>query len=113
MLRRKLLAGVAGLVELFPLLRSGDAGDDPGGSPPAKSEVRAETGKSASEYVAGLVRESGGRMRQGSVVEETGWSKATVSRLLTEMEAAGEVERMKVGREKVVCLPGYQVPERR
>jgi uncharacterized membrane protein len=36
------------------------------------------------------------------VVERTDWSSAKVSRLLTSMEESGAVERVRVGRHKVV-----------
>jgi hypothetical protein len=47
-------------------------------------------------------------MRQSEVVEVTEWSKAKVSRLLSEMERAGEIIRMQVGREKRVWREGEQ-----
>lgn len=62
------------------------------------------------ERVRRLLDENDGRIRQPEVVEATDWSKATVSRLLSEMESRGEIERFRVGREKVVCLP-ERVPD--
>lgn len=58
------------------------------------------------ERVLVLLDEHDGRMWQGDVVEETGFSKATVSRLLTAMEDDGEITRYWKGGKKVVTLPG-------
>jgi len=60
------------------------------------------------ERVTRLLAENGGRMRQVSIVEETGWSKSKVSMLLSEMEEAGQLSRIRIGRENVVSLPGYE-----
>lgn len=60
------------------------------------------------ERVRRLLRENGGRMRQVSIVEETDWSKSKVSMLLSEMEEAGDISRLRVGRENVVSLPGHE-----
>lgn len=62
-------------------------------------------GVTSEEYVLDLVEEHGGRMRQTAVCEKSGWSKATVSRTLCDMEDAGQITRVRVGRGKVVCLP--------
>lgn len=58
------------------------------------------------QYVVRLLRERGGRMRQSTVVEHSGWSKAKVSRLLSEMEDDGIIRKITVGRENVVELQG-------
>lgn len=57
-----------------------------------------------------FLRSRGGRMKQSALVECTGWSKSKVSRLLSQMEADGRVERIPIGREKFVSLPGH-MPE--
>lgn len=49
-----------------------------------------------------LLDVEGGRIRQGSVIEQTNWSSAKVSRLLTTMENQNEIERVRIGREKIV-----------
>lgn len=58
-----------------------------------------------SEFVCELLEAHGGRAYQGTVGEETGLSKSATSRLLTQMEEDGQVTRLCIGREKVVCLP--------
>lgn len=70
-----------------------------------KGEVPVETGLTPEEYVLRGLEASGGRLRQQDVIEYTGWSAATVSRTLSEMEADGLVVRIRLGRENVVCLP--------
>lgn len=58
------------------------------------------------EQVLVLLDEHDGRMWQGDVVQETGFSKAKVSRLLTAMEDDGEITRYWKSGKKVVTLPG-------
>lgn len=58
------------------------------------------------ERVLVLLDEYDGRMWQGEVVEETGFSKAKVSKLLTSMEDDGDVDRYWKNGKKVVTLPG-------
>ena len=57
-----------------------------------------------------LLDSAGGRLHQSEVVDRTGWSKAKVSRRLTALEEDGEVVRIELGREKLVCLSDA-VPE--
>lgn len=54
------------------------------------------------EIVFYVLRERGGRVKQSTLVTRTGWSASKVSRLLTAMEDRGIIERVRVGREKVV-----------
>ena len=58
------------------------------------------------ERVARLLDENGGRMLQSDMVEAADWSKATVSRVLTRMEEAGEITRVDIGRGNLVARPG-------
>lgn len=51
---------------------------------------------------------SSGRLRQSELVSRMDWSKGKMSRLLSDMEDAGQVSRVQVGREKVVALPEQQ-----
>lgn len=60
------------------------------------------------EYVCQLLANYGGRMKQQSIIDETGWSKAKVSRVLSDLEERGQVERLRVGRENVVDLVEHQ-----
>lgn len=54
------------------------------------------------EYINRLLRRHGDRMRQRQIVAETDWSKAKVSRVLSDLEDAGEIRKIKVGRENVI-----------
>lgn len=56
------------------------------------------------ERVVQLLIANHGRMKQTAVVEETGWSKAKVSRLLARMEERDQIVRRREGRENVVQL---------
>lgn len=52
-----------------------------------------------------LLLESRGRLRQQEFVEQMEFSPPKISKLLSAMEENGDVVRLKVGREKIVCLP--------
>lgn len=58
------------------------------------------------ERVQRLLDENGGRMLQSDMVEAADWSKATVSRVLSEMEENGAVTRIDVGKGNLVARPG-------
>lgn len=60
------------------------------------------------EQVLRLLDDNGGRMRQTRIVESTGWSKAKVSMLLSEMEADGTIGKLRVGRENIISRPGFE-----
>lgn len=61
------------------------------------------------EYVVQRVLEgSGGRMKQSTIVEATEWSKSKVSRLLSSMANDGDVVKIRLGRENLVCLQGHE-----
>ena len=72
----------------------------------SKQEVQVELGLQPHEFLAWLVRSSGGRMWQADMVDTTGWSKSTVSRYLDTLESNGVVERVRIGRRKLVGVPG-------
>ncbi|MFC4542735.1 helix-turn-helix transcriptional regulator [Halosolutus amylolyticus] len=57
------------------------------------------------ERVHRLLKRNGGRMKQGSIVTETGWSNAKVSQLLSQMDDDGEIEKLRIGRENLITLP--------
>lgn len=57
------------------------------------------------ERVEHLLEENGGRMKQAAIVEETGWSNAKVSQLLSAMADEGRVEKLRIGRENLISLP--------
>lgn len=62
------------------------------------------------KYVHRILERNGGRVYQTDLVEAQDWSKSTVSRVLGEMEETGEIARLRVGRQKVVCYP-RSIPE--
>ncbi|WP_254829390.1 helix-turn-helix transcriptional regulator [Haloglomus salinum] len=63
------------------------------------------------QFVVDLLRRNEGRIRQSNIVELSDWSKSKVSRLLSTMEAEGYIEKVAVGRENIIVLPGEE-PER-
>jgi hypothetical protein len=60
------------------------------------------------DRVVKLIRENGGRMKQVNIVDETGWSKSKVSMLLSDMEAEGTISKLRVGRENIISLDGFE-----
>jgi hypothetical protein len=72
----------------------------------SKKEVQLELGIRPPEFLVCLVRHSGGRMWQADLVDTTGWSKSTVSRYLDSLESSGVIERIWIGRRKLVGVPG-------
>jgi hypothetical protein len=59
------------------------------------------------DRVLALLREHDGRMKQSHIVEQTEWSKAKVSRLLSSMNEEGTVEKLSIGRENIISLDGH------
>lgn len=59
------------------------------------------------ERVEALLGERG-RMRQADVAEELGWSASKTSRTLSSMVEEGRVEKLQLGRENLVQLPGEE-----
>ncbi|ERH03315.1 MAG: hypothetical protein J07HR59_00427 [Halorubrum sp. J07HR59] len=60
------------------------------------------------ERVERLLEQNGGRMRQADIVSDTGWSDAKVSQLLSKMAQDDRVEKLRLGRENLISLPGHQ-----
>lgn len=58
----------------------------------------------STERVLRVLIANKGRMRQNDFADATGWSDATVSRLLSRMERDGDISRVNVGRTKLVFL---------
>lgn len=77
---------------------------DPEDGPTNRDELL-EYGYTPEEYVRAVLEQHDGRFKQRLLAEEYGWSSSTVSRLLTDLEKRGVVDRYRLGREKVVCLP--------
>ena len=57
------------------------------------------------ERVLRLLERNGGRMRQADIVEETGWSDAKVSQLLSSMADDDAITKLRIGRENLISLP--------
>ncbi|MFB6108018.1 MAG: helix-turn-helix transcriptional regulator [Haloplanus sp.] len=57
------------------------------------------------ERVERLLERNGGRMKQARIVDETGWSDAKVSQLLSSMADEERVEKLRLGRENLISLP--------
>jgi hypothetical protein len=58
------------------------------------------------ERVEHLLRQNGGRMKQANIVRETNWSNAKVSQLLSAMDEADRIDKLRIGRENLITLPG-------
>ena len=58
------------------------------------------------ERIIRLLESEGGRMKQVDIVQETDWSNAKVSQLLSEMAEDGKVDKLRIGRENLISLPG-------
>lgn len=70
-----------------------------------KADVFVETGLVPEDYVLEVVESNGGRLKQQTVCDTTGWSDGAVSRILSGLEDDGRVDRVRLGRQKVVFLP--------
>ncbi|MFB6192356.1 MAG: helix-turn-helix transcriptional regulator [Haloarculaceae archaeon] len=63
------------------------------------------------ERVEYLLERNGGRMKQATIVKETGWSNAKVSQLLSSMDEAGRIDKLRIGRENLISLPDEDVAD--
>jgi hypothetical protein len=82
-----------------------DGGDEDHDEPPDDSETVDLSLLSDEERVERLLERNGGRMKQATIVRETGWSDAKVSQLLSAMADADRVEKLRLGRENLISLP--------
>ena len=73
---------------------------------PAEPAIPDEELMSDEDRVRSLLAENGGRMKQVNIVDRTGWSKSKVSMLLSEMEANGQIHKLRVGRENIISRTG-------
>lgn len=76
--------------------------------PELKPPTQNETMTTDADRVLKLLRESGGRLPQGEVIERTGWSKSKVSRLLSKMEDREQISKINIGRKNIVILYGQE-----
>lgn len=51
---------------------------------------------------------NGGRCKQSRIVEELDWSKSKTSRVLSRMAEDDRIEKLRIGRENVIELPGEE-----
>lgn len=58
--------------------------------------------------VEGILLSQDGRMKQSAIVDMTNWSKAKVSRVLSAMADDGSVVKVRLGRENLICLDGWE-----
>lgn len=86
--------------------RESGPGDPPMGEP--RQPTPTPPTISDEERILRYLRPHGGRMRQWELVECTEWSKSKMSRLLSDLEDEGTINRTQIGREKIVALPGYE-----
>lgn len=56
------------------------------------------------EKVRRLLADGGGRMKQADVAEKLDWSASKASRVLSDMEENGSVEKLRIGRENIIDL---------
>lgn len=77
-----------------------ESSDSSDGAGPVDPELLSDE-----ERVLRLLEDHGGRMKQAKIVEETGWSNAKVSQLLSEMAEDDQVEKLRLGRENIISLP--------
>ena len=97
---------------------TGTAGDA-GGAAAATTDTDTEpvTGPSDPELLSDeerverLLERNGGRMKQTNIVDETGWSNAKVSQLLSNMAETDRVDKLRIGRENLISLPGEDVAD--
>ncbi|MFD1598043.1 helix-turn-helix transcriptional regulator [Halobellus rarus] len=87
---------------------SADAGAPSGAEAPENAVAGGEADLSLlsdEERVERLLERNGGRMKQATIVDETDWSDAKVSQLLSAMAEEGRVDKLRLGRENLISLP--------
>ena len=97
--------------------RDGGTGRGPPGDAAAPGADPRDPGPTAFDRVAPITKRgeierlleaNGGRMKQHEIVEETEWSKATISRTLSEMTDDEVIVKMPVGRENLILLEDHE-----
>jgi uncharacterized membrane protein len=81
---------------------------EPSTDEPEEEDVDVEL-LSDEEQVERLLEQNGGRMKQARIVDETGWSNAKVSQLLSSMEEDGRIDKLRIGRENLISFPDEDV----
>ncbi|MEF8813304.1 MAG: hypothetical protein V5A55_05745 [Halovenus sp.] len=90
---------------------AGAAGTAETAAPDAEDTPVDEELLSDEERVKHLLERNGGRMKQADIVDETDWSNAKVSQLLSAMEEDGEINKLRIGRENLISFPEENVAE--
>jgi len=106
---------------------SGDGGGDDGDEPPAATAGTAASttdgGTAADdsgidpellsdeERIERLLERNGGRMKQANIVDETDWSNAKVSQLLSSMDEEGRIDKLRIGRENLISFPEEDITD--
>lgn len=106
--RRPHVAAFVGIVALAMLGGSLVVRNRFTGRPKERTRPQGEEVVTDRERVRQLIADNGGRMRQSEIVDSVEWSKAKVSRLLADLEADGEITKLRLGRENLICLPGHE-----
>ncbi len=103
-----LVLGV-GLIAGWMLLKRRRQSEDAAAAEPeaADEEAADEPLLTDEQRVIQLLEDNDGRMKQAAIVDETEWSKAKVSRLLSDMVDEGEIEKLSIGRENIIHLEGH------
>ncbi|AGN00308.1 hypothetical protein L593_01785 [Salinarchaeum sp. Harcht-Bsk1] len=81
------------------------AGDEPEGGDATAAEPGPLTDE---DRVREVLEAHGGRCKQSQIVEELDWSKSKTSRVLSRMAEENRVEKLRIGRENVIELPGKE-----
>lgn len=102
--RRRTPAGATGQA-----VRNPSNPETPAGSAEAAATGNDEDGPLTDrDRIRQLLREADGRLKQARIVEQTAWSKAKVSRVLSGMEEDDEISKIRIGRENLICLKGQE-----
>lgn len=72
------------------------------------SLVEPESTPTDEERIMQLLDTHDGQMRQVAIVEEVEWSKAKVSRLLSQLDDEGKITKLRLGRENLICTRGCE-----
>ena len=114
------LGAVAAVAYRSGALPGGDGGTAAGSGEATGGGARSADGRAGAvgvpegellsdeERVVDLLEDNGGRMKQVDIVEATDWSKSKVSMLLSDMEEAERISKLRVGRENIVSLTGHE-----
>jgi len=87
-------------------VETADGANEPPAEPDEPSEPEEDLSLLADdERVIRLLERNGGRMRQADIVNETKWSDAKVSQLLSSMADDDEITKLRIGRENLISLP--------